>query len=171
MPNYSFIPKLQIRFSFSVHCGSQGGWKYVQSYLWGSLSQQKQRQSSESRKSHSELYSLAKDPCSAIADTTYLNGKYESFWNRKDERTSLWVATVGRRFSWPSLSCLNVWFHLAVALKALSVGESEKTTVNPSSWGMTSSLPPQTAARVWVPMCSEVPSLKLGGVLSDHRVW
>lgn len=95
MPNYSFIPKLQIRFSFSVHCGSQGGWKYVQSYLWGSLSQQKQRQSSESRKSHSELYSLAKDPCSAIADTTYLNGKYESFWNRKDERTSLWVATVG----------------------------------------------------------------------------
>lgn len=74
MSNYPFVPKLQIRFSYGVRCGSQGGRKYVQSYLQMSLSQQKQRQSSESRKSQSELDSLAKDPLSAIVDTMYFKG-------------------------------------------------------------------------------------------------
>lgn len=86
MSNYPFVPKLQIRFSYNVHCGSQGGRKYVQSYLQASLSQQKQRQSSESRKSHSELDNLAMEPFSVIADTMYFKGKYDI---GKDERTSL----------------------------------------------------------------------------------
>lgn len=131
MPNYSFIPKLQIRFSFSVHCGSQGGWKYVQSYLWGSLSQQKQRQSSESRKSHSELYSLAKDPRPAIADPRTLMENMRAF-ETKRMRGLLCELPQRGRFSWDRLSCLNVCLHLDVALKALSVGESEKTIVSPS---------------------------------------
>lgn len=70
-----------------------------------------------------------------------------------------------------SLSCLNVWIHLDVALKAVSVGESEKTIASPSAWGVVYNLPPLIAARAWVRTCSEVPSLKLGEMLSDCRVW